>query len=68
MTPSETFAVTSRLIEGVICQNQKPTGCNSVPEHQQFLPEFETASIVHAENVNGRASGGRQSLNLCTPE
>lgn len=35
-----------------------------LPERQQFLPQFETASIIHPENLYGRPSGGGQSLNI----
>jgi hypothetical protein len=33
------------------------------PERQQLPPQFETAGIVHPENLHGRASRGGQSLN-----
>ena len=34
-----------------------------LPKRQQFLPQFETASIIHPEKLYGRPSGGGQSFN-----
>ena len=37
-------------------------------KRKQFLPEFDTASIVHRENLYCRTSCGAQSLDVRAPE